>query len=176
MPLNFYKIDNQGEFAPQKLLILQNLECISTFSALILHASKSLWNWQSWKISPCNSYLFYSNWNVSVLSVLWFLQAKLSTELCYGTFGCTVTANIPVLSKTVVRVSKCTKVTQTPTPTSNCFSRNGSSSGGKSNTTIDGGGIKWSDLFTTTKMPPHSTVKSRKYCCIMGNQGNQWFQ
>lgn len=42
MPLNFYKIDNEGEFAPQKLLILQNLECISTFSALILHAYKSL--------------------------------------------------------------------------------------------------------------------------------------
>lgn len=91
------------------------------------------------------------------------IGAKLSTELCYSSFGCTVTANIPVLSKTVVRVSKCTKVTQTPTPTSNCFSRNGSSSGGKSNTTIDGGGIKWSDLFTTTKMPPHSTVKSPTY-------------
>lgn len=91
------------------------------------------------------------------------IGAKLSTELCYGTFGCTVTANIPVLSKTVVSVSKCTKVTQTPTPTSNCFSRNGSSSGGKSNTTIDGGGIKWSDLFTTTKMTPHSTVKSPTY-------------
>lgn len=91
------------------------------------------------------------------------IGAKLSTELCYSTFGCTVTANIPVLSKTVVRVSKCTKVTQTPTPTSNCFNRNGSSSGGKSNTTIDGGGIKWSDLFTTTKMPPHSTVKSPTY-------------
>lgn len=91
------------------------------------------------------------------------IGAKLSTELCYSTFGCTVTANIPVLSKTVVRVSKCTKVTQTRTPTSNCFNRNGSSSGGKSNTTIDGGGIKWSDLFTTTKMPPHSTVKSPTY-------------
>lgn len=91
------------------------------------------------------------------------IGAKLSTELCYSSFGCTVTANIPVLSKTVVRVSKCTKVTQTPTPTSNCFNRNGSSSGGKSNTTIDGGGIKWSDLFTTTKMPPHSTVKSPTY-------------
>lgn len=99
------------------------------------------------------------------------LQAKLSTELCYGNFGCTVTGDIPVLSKTMVRVSKCTKVTKTPTPTSNCFNSNGGSSGGKGNTTIDGGGIKWSDLFTTTKMPPHSTIKSRKYCCIiMGNQ------
>lgn len=26
------------------------------------------------KISPCNNYLFYSNWNVSVLSMLWFYR------------------------------------------------------------------------------------------------------
>lgn len=48
------------------------------------------------KISPCNSYLFYSNWNVSILSVLWFY--RLSSLLSCATVALDVLSQPTFLS------------------------------------------------------------------------------
>ncbi|XP_048749680.1 uncharacterized protein LOC125661655 [Ostrea edulis] len=126
------------------------------FSQRVTHNQRYPLSIQSQNLSlsgiPIHEYLEFTLLKINATAVM--LGMKLSTEMCIPHLGCTFNKKIDLLPDIAVPVSRCSKVTRTPVPKApKC------SNGGKTG----GGGSKIKPYFTTTKMPPHTTYKSRTY-------------